>query len=30
MDAPEFKKYFEADAKRLAAAVKAIGKQEEK
>jgi tripartite-type tricarboxylate transporter receptor subunit TctC len=30
MDAPEFRKYFEADAKRLAAAVKAIGKQEEK
>jgi tripartite-type tricarboxylate transporter receptor subunit TctC len=30
MDAPEFKKYFEADARRLAAAVKAIGKQEEK
>jgi tripartite-type tricarboxylate transporter receptor subunit TctC len=30
MDAPEFRKYFEADAKRLAAVVKAIGKQEEK
>ncbi|MGE5522987.1 MAG: Bug family tripartite tricarboxylate transporter substrate binding protein [Rhodospirillaceae bacterium] len=30
MDAPEFRKYWEADAKRLAAAVKAIGRQDEK
>ena len=30
LDAPEFKKYWEADAKRLAAAVKAIGKQDHK
>lgn len=30
MDAPEFRKYWEADARRLAAAVKAIGKQDAK
>lgn len=30
MDAPEFRKYWEADAQRLAAAVKAIGKQDAK
>jgi len=30
LDAPEFRKYWEADAKRLAAVVKAIGKQDEK
>ena len=30
LDAPEFRKYWDADAKRLAAAVKVIGKQEDK
>lgn len=30
LDAPEFRKYWETDAKRLAAVVKAIGKQDEK
>ncbi|HSQ03224.1 MAG TPA: tripartite tricarboxylate transporter substrate binding protein, partial [Burkholderiales bacterium] len=30
LDAPEFRKYWEADAKRLAAVVKAIGRQEDK
>jgi len=30
LDAPEFRKYWETDAKRLAAAVKVIGKQEDK
>jgi tripartite-type tricarboxylate transporter receptor subunit TctC len=30
LDAPEFRKYWEADAKRLAAVVKAIGQQDEK
>ena len=30
MDAPEFRKYWEADAKRLAVAVKVVGKVEAK
>jgi len=30
MDAPEFQKYWEADAKRLAALVKVVGKVEDK
>ena len=30
LDAPEFRKYWETDARRLAAAVKVIGKQEDK
>lgn len=30
LDAPEFRKYWEADAERLAAVVKAIGRQDEK
>jgi hypothetical protein len=30
MDAPEFSKYWQADAKRLAALVKVVGKVEDK